>query len=122
MFVSKQGMNIDGLGEKQIELFLELGWITSFASVYRLALYRHEMLTIEGYKEKSIQNLLDAIENSRHTTLDRVFTAIGIPNVGKKTAKIIMNSLFGIANNKNIPFLEAIFSLTEAELIEVKDI
>ena len=47
MFVSKQGMNIDGLGEKQIELFLEKGWITDFASVYELGNYRGEMLTLE---------------------------------------------------------------------------
>jgi DNA ligase (NAD+) len=47
MFVSKQGMNIDGLGEKQIELFLEKGWITDFASVYELANYRDELLSIE---------------------------------------------------------------------------
>lgn len=47
MFVSKQGMNIDGLGTKQIELFLELGWITDFASVFSLSRYREEMLTLE---------------------------------------------------------------------------
>jgi len=47
MFVSKQGMNIDGFGEKQIELFLELGWITNFASVFGLSKYREEMFMLE---------------------------------------------------------------------------
>ncbi len=47
MFVSKQGMNIDGLGEKQIELFLSRGWITDFASIYELENYRDEMLTLD---------------------------------------------------------------------------
>lgn len=47
MFAGKQGMNIDGLGEKQIELFIELGWITDFASFYDLSQYREEILQIE---------------------------------------------------------------------------
>lgn len=94
MFVGKQGMNIDGLGEKQIELFLELGFITDFASIYELSRYRDEILKLEGYKEKSVNNLLEAIENSRHTTLERVFTAIGIPNVGKKTARLLAKRAF----------------------------
>ena len=47
MFVSKQGMNIDGLGEKQIALFLELGWITDFASLFDIAKYRDNMLNLD---------------------------------------------------------------------------
>lgn len=47
MFVGRQGLNIDGLGEKQIELFLELGWITDFASVFQLGIYTDEMLKLE---------------------------------------------------------------------------
>jgi DNA ligase (NAD+) len=82
-------MNIDRFGEKQIELFLDLGWITDFASLYELDNYRDKMLELEGYKEKSVNNLLESIEKSRHTTLERVFTAIGISNVGKKTARLI---------------------------------
>lgn len=76
MFVGKQGMNIDGLGARQIELFLELGWITDFGSVFDLSSYREQFFTLEGYKEKSITNLLEAIEKARHTTLDRVLVAI----------------------------------------------
>jgi len=58
VFVGKHGMGIDGLGKKQIELFLDLGWITDFVSVYHLADYRDEMLALEGFKEKSVSNLL----------------------------------------------------------------
>lgn len=156
MFVSKQGMNIDGLGEKQIELFLEKGWITDFASVYELGGYRDELLSIEWYKEKSVQNLIDALEKSRHTTLERVLTAIGIPNVGKKTAKIVTQKIMSLASvmssevitesrhlsGENIEqdfstlsyqtsvemteqqkkILSSIFSTTEEELLEMKDI
>lgn len=45
------------------------------------------MLELEGFKEKSVQNLIDSLEKSRHTTLDRMFVGLGIPNVGKKTAR-----------------------------------
>ncbi|GAB0175074.1 MAG: NAD-dependent DNA ligase LigA [Candidatus Altimarinota bacterium] len=96
MFVGKQGLNIDGLGVKQIELFLELGWITDFVSIFHLAKYREHFFEIEGYKEKSINNLLDSIEKSRHTSLDRVFVALGIPQVGKKTGKILAEYIFSL--------------------------
>lgn len=66
-------MNIDGFGEKQIEKFLEFGWITDLASIYSLKNFRDNILSLEGYKEKSVNNLLAAIENSRTTRLDRVF-------------------------------------------------
>lgn len=91
MFVGKQGFNIDGLGARQIELLLELGWITDFVSIFHLSRYRDALLELEGYQEKSVNNLLEAIEKSRRTTLDRVLVALGIANVGKKTARIIMN-------------------------------
>lgn len=121
MFVSKQGMNIDGLGEKQIELFLEKGWITDFASVFQLRNHAHEILRVEWYKQKSVDNLLAALEKSRHTTLDRVFTAIGIENVGKKTAKIIAKYILS-KQTHNTHLVATITSVTEEELIELKDI
>ena len=122
MFVSKQGMNIDGFGVKQIELFLSLGWITDFASVFRLSEYRELMLTLEGYKEKSVSNILDAIEKSRHTTLDRIFTAIGIPNVGKKTARQLASVCLDMASAKKVSILESLSAVREESLLEVKDI
>ncbi len=144
MFVWKQGMNIDGLGAKQIELFLELSWITDFGSVFEIGKYREKFFEIEGYKEKSVNNLLESLEKARHTTLDRVLVAIGIPNVGKKTAKVIARSV--IARSESVPVTndvaiqvsensehgllptsqwriqQSIFLLTEEELLEVKDI
>jgi DNA ligase (NAD+) len=104
---------------KQVELFLEKGWITDFPSVFDLGNYREEILTLEGYKEKSVNNLMEALEKSRYTTLDRVFTAIGIPNVGKKTARLIAKRVFD-KNPSDI--LAGIFSLSTEELLEVKDI
>jgi DNA ligase (NAD+) len=123
MFVSKQGMNIDGLGTKQIELFLEKWWITDFASVFELPNYAEQILELEWYKEKSVSNLIESLEKSCHTTLDRVFTAIGIPNVGKKTGKMLAKCIFQWVNTtyeSNI--LDVIFAITEEALLEVKDI
>ena len=120
MFVSKQAMNIDGLGEKQIELFLELWWITDFASVFSLKKYRESLLEIEGYKEKSVNNLFGAIENARNTTLDRALVALGIPNVGKKTAKQIAQ-LFSDVSDRDA-LLEKIFVVTEEDLLNLADI
>lgn len=120
MLVSKQAMNIDGFWEKQIELFLELWWITDFASIFSLSKYHDELLKIEGYKEKSVNNLFDAIEKARNTTLDRAFVALGIPNVGKKTAKQIV-TLFDDIFDQNW-LLQKIFEITEENLLNLADI
>ncbi len=71
-----------------------------------------------------MQNLIDSIEKSRNTTLDRMFVGLGIPNVGKKTARSLASTILkniNIQNDKN-NLLGAIFSITEESLLEVKDI
>jgi DNA ligase (NAD+) len=88
-FVSKHGVDIDGFWPKQIELFLELGWVTDMASIYDLRDHRDELLQIEWYKEKSVDNLLTAIEAKRTLPIDRFIGALGIPWVGKRTAKLL---------------------------------
>lgn len=122
MFVGKQGFNIDWLWVKQIELFLDLGLITDFVSVFQLARYKEKFFTLEWYKEKSVNNLLKAIEKARHTTLDRVFVALGIPNVGKKTGRLLSAISHWLSIKKHLPIFEIIQSITEEDLLEVKDI
>jgi DNA ligase (NAD+) len=122
MFVGKQGFNIDGLGVKQIELFLRLGWITDFVSVFHLSNYREDFLRLEWYKEKSVNNLIEAIEKARNTTLDRVFVALWIPNVGKKTAKQLAQVAIGLAEERTSSLMQILTLLTEEELLSVKDI
>lgn len=78
-FVSKHGVDIDGFGPKQIEFFSELGWVTDMASIYDLRDHREELLEIEGYKEKSVDNLITAIEAKRTLPIDRFLGALGIP-------------------------------------------
>jgi DNA ligase (NAD+) len=88
-FVSKHGVDIDGFWPKQIELFLELGWVTDMASIYDLPDHRDELLLVEWYKEKSVDNLMTAIEAKRTLPIDRFIGALGIPWVGKRTAKLL---------------------------------
>lgn len=86
-FVSKKGMNIVGFGEKIIERFFELGLVTERADIYTLT--KGDILPLEQFKEKSAQNLIDAIEESRTVPLARFLFALGIRHVGEETARLV---------------------------------
>ncbi|MBB1565240.1 NAD-dependent DNA ligase LigA [Candidatus Gracilibacteria bacterium] len=113
--VGKQGLNIDGLGEKQVELFLELGLISSIPSIFDLKNKKDEILNLEGFGEKSFQNLVDSIEKAKNIDLERFLTSLGIPGVGKKTSKTL-KKLFKSKQD----FLDFSYSLEELE--DLKDI
>ncbi|NDK08631.1 NAD-dependent DNA ligase LigA [Candidatus Gracilibacteria bacterium] len=87
--VGKTGLNIDGFGEKQVELFLEKGFISDLFSIFSLKDRKEELLKLEGFKEKSVSNLLEAIEKAKNQSLVSFLTALGIDGVGKKTAKTL---------------------------------
>lgn len=88
-FVSRKAMNIDGLGDRIIEDFYNLGFIKTFSDIYHLARHRDVLTELEGYGDKSIDNLLTAIENSKQNSLERLLFGLGIANVGEKTAKLL---------------------------------
>ncbi len=88
-FVSRKAMNIDGLGDRIIEDFYNMGYIKDISDIYRLGHYRDELTSLEGYGDKSIDNLLTAIENSKTNSLERLLFGLGIPNVGEKTSKML---------------------------------
>ena len=88
-FVSRKAMNIDGLGDKIIEDFFNLNYIKDITDIYKLDRYRDELTELEGYGNKSIDNLLEAINNSKNNSLERLLFGLGIPNVGEKTAKVL---------------------------------
>lgn len=88
-FVSRKAMNIDGLGDKIIEDFFNLKYISDITDIYKLDKYREELIELEGYGNKSIDNLLEAINNSKSNSLERLLFGLGIPNVGEKTAKVL---------------------------------
>jgi DNA ligase (NAD+) len=85
-FVSRGALDIDGLGEKQLEEFTRLGFINSAADIFHLNKHRAQIEQLEGYGEKSVSNLLAAIEAAKTPTLQRFIIALGIPNVGEATA------------------------------------
>ncbi len=92
-FVSKQAMNIDGLSEATLEKFISLGWISCLADIFKLDRYKDGIIALEGFGEKSYNNLLEAIERARNTKLSNYLVAMNIPLVGKSAAKD-MSELF----------------------------
>ncbi|MBR3490293.1 MAG: NAD-dependent DNA ligase LigA, partial [Bacilli bacterium] len=88
-YVSRDAMNIDGFGERIVEDFYNEGFVKSIVDLYHLEKYKFELMSMEGFGEKSITNLLDSIEASKSNSLERLLFALGIRYVGKKTAKIL---------------------------------
>lgn len=126
-FVSKQALNIDGLGSSIVALFLEKWFITNEISIFHLEDYKDEILSLEWFKQKSVSNLLTAIESARNQKLAQVLVALGIPQVGKKTAKVLSNYVFSkfeqhTENFKNESIYKILTSLTSEELEQIKDI
>ena len=89
LFVSRDALNIDGLSEATLEKFLGRGYLHTCADLFHLEQYREEIVEMEGFGEKSYQNLADSIEKSRKTTLPRVIYGLGIANIGLANAKMI---------------------------------
>ena len=92
-FVSRHGFDIDGMGTKQLELFISRGWIETPADIFTLiALHGDAIKNLDGFGEKSVYNLNQSIENARTVDLHRFLYAIGIPDIGQVTAKILAKS------------------------------
>ena len=110
-FVSRSGFDIEGLGPRQLEIFIERGWIESPADIFTLIdQHGDEIKRMEGFGEKSVDNLRAAIDAAREIDLNRFITAIGIPEVGKTTSKILANH-FGD--------FDALRNASESDLIKV---
>lgn len=89
LFVSRDAMNIEGLSEATLEKFIARGFIHNFADIFHLDSHREEIVSMEGFGEKSFQNLMDSIEQARKTTLPRLIYGLGISNIGSANAKVI---------------------------------
>ena len=111
-FVSRDAMNIDGLGEAIIDLLLESKLVSDVADIYELR--REDILTLEGFKEKSASNLLNAIEGSKSNRLYRLIFGLGIRHVGENTARLLVESGFNS--------LEKLCNSEESELLEIMGI
>lgn len=91
--VSKNALNIDGLSESTLEKFINLGWISSIKDIYHLNLYKNHMIVLDGFGKKSIDKLLESIEKSRNTNLERFLYSLSIPLLGKSASKMISEAV-----------------------------
>ena len=105
-FVARETMNITGLGDAIIEDFYNLGYIKSFEDIYRISDFTEQIKMLEGYGEKSLNNLFTSIENSKSNSLEKLLFAIGIRYVGAKTAKILARRYKNIDNLANATYEE----------------
>ena len=112
-FASRNMMNIDGLGERNVENLHSLGLIHTVADIYKLYLHKEQLEQIEGMGELSVRKLLNAIEKSKSNSLERLLFALGINEVGEKTAKIIA---------RRFKTLDALMSASLETLTSIKDI
>ncbi|HOZ53986.1 MAG TPA: NAD-dependent DNA ligase LigA [Bacilli bacterium] len=97
-FVSKEAMDIDGFGENLVEDFYNYDFIKTFSDIYNLKERKDDLIELEGFGEKSINNLLESIENSKRNSLEKLLCGLGIEHVGKVTAKIISRIYKNIYN------------------------
>ena len=110
-FASRGGMDIEGLGDKIAEQFIETGLVETIDDLYRLE--KDDLVSLERFAEKSAQNLLDELEGSKDQTLSRFLYALGIPEVGDHLSRVLAT---------NYPTLEGIMETTEEELQEINEI
>jgi len=108
-FASRGGMEIEGLGEKNVELLYSQGLIKHFEDIYRLT--KEDLLELPRFADKSAQNLIDAIEKSRHAVLSRFLFAIGILHVGEYAAKVL---------SRNFKRLEDLYFVSPEKIIVIK--
>ena len=97
-FAERDAMNIDGLGEKIMEDFFNFSFIRTIPDIYLLQTHREDLTRLEGYGEKSVTKLLEAIEKSKSNSLEKLLFGLGISHVGSKTAKIIASHYHNIDN------------------------
>ena len=88
-FVSRNAMNIDGLSEMTLEKFLGRGFLHRFGDLFRLREHRDDIISMEGFGQKSFDNLMDSLERAKDTTVSRLLFALGIPNFGVANARVI---------------------------------
>jgi DNA ligase (NAD+) len=117
-FVSRGALDIEGLGEKSIAEFIELGWLNSPADIFRLHRHRAELLGREGWKEKSVDNLIAAIEAKREPDGPRFLFGLGIRHVGIITARDLLKCFGTIEELRRV----ALSQSGEAELSSVQGV
>jgi len=113
-FVSKNGMDIDGLSKATLEFLLEKGWINNFYDIYNLKSYKEEWSKCDGFGEKSVNKILNTIKESQNVKLENFIVALGIPNIGRTASKTISKYFKG----KWLEFEQAIYDKFDFTVLE----
>ena len=112
-FASRDAMNIDGLGQEIIEHFYNEGLLKSITDFYKLKDHKEKILELEGFGQKSFDNMIEAVEKSKSNSLEKLLFGLGISGVGSKTAKLLASTYENIDN---------LMSVSYEELLTIKDI
>ena len=112
-FASKDAMDIEGMGEKVVEQFFNQGFIHNVPDIYNLMDHRDEVISLDGWQSKSIDKLIEAIDNSKANSLERLLFGLGIKEVGAKMAKTL---------SKKYQTLENLMNASLEELLEINDV
>ena len=112
-FSSRDAMDIEGLGERVAEQFFNQGFFRSIDEIYKLYEHRDEIIALDGWQSKSVDNLLNAIEKSKENSLEKVLFGLGIKEVGAKMAKTLARKYQNI---------DALINASEEELLEIDDV
>ena len=112
-FSSREAMDIEGLGERVAEQFFNQGFFRKVSEIYHLCDHRDEIISLDGWQSKSVDNLINAIEKSKENSLERVLFGLGIKEVGVKMAKTLARKYMNIDN---------LISASEEELLEIPDV
>ena len=112
-FASRDAMDIEGLGERVAEQFFNQGFFRSINEIYRLYEHRDEIIALDGWQSKSVDNLINAIEKSKENSLEKVLFGLGIKEVGAKMAKTLARKYQNIDN---------LINASEEELLEIPDV
>ena len=112
-FSSREAMDIEGLGERVAEQFFNQGFFRNVKEIYSLADHRDEIISLDGWQSKSVDNLINAIEKSKENSLERVLFGLGIKEVGVKMAKTLARKYMNIDN---------LIAASEEELLEIADV
>ncbi|MCX7821463.1 MAG: NAD-dependent DNA ligase LigA [Brevinematales bacterium] len=109
-FVSRNAFNIEGLGEELIERFYEEGYIKNFTDIFRLKNKKDTLISLDRFGEKSVNNLLNSIENSKKIEYFRFIYSLGIPYVGEETARLLA---------ENFSPIETLFTISKENLLSI---
>ncbi|UVD81447.1 NAD-dependent DNA ligase LigA [Mycoplasma iguanae] len=103
-FISKSGLNIEGIGEKQVRLFFKHNFLQNPIDIFNLEKYKKDILKLEGFQKKSVNNILEAIQKAKTTKLSSLLSALGIKYIGARTAKFLANKIPKLADYLTFDF------------------